>query len=301
IVNGDSPPPKRTIDGVEQSYPPTSTEEKLARKNELKARGTLLMALPNEHQLKFNSYKISKSLIKAIEKSSGSTNQAHGSNSANNDSLSDAMINSPQLDNEDLQQINDDDLEEMNLKWHMAMLTMRAKRFLMKTRRKVGASGSETIGFNKTKIKCYNYHKRGHFARECRDPRENKNIEPVRRNVIIETIDANALVAQDGFRYDWSDQAKDGPTNFAFMAYTSSGSSSLDSEVNDKNKIGIGYHAFPPAYTGNFLPPKPDLILADMDEYVVSESVTSVPVLVTNEAKTSESKPKSVSEPLIED
>ncbi|GJT74169.1 hypothetical protein Tco_1040894 [Tanacetum coccineum] len=46
IINGDSPPPKRTIDGVEQTYPPTTVEEKLARKNELKARGTLLMALP---------------------------------------------------------------------------------------------------------------------------------------------------------------------------------------------------------------------------------------------------------------
>nr|GFC48305.1 hypothetical protein [Tanacetum cinerariifolium] len=68
IVNGNSPPPKRTIDGIEQSYPPTTAEEKLARKNELKAKGTLLMALPNEHQLKFNSYKNAKSLMKAIEK-----------------------------------------------------------------------------------------------------------------------------------------------------------------------------------------------------------------------------------------
>ncbi|GJT95106.1 integrase, catalytic region, zinc finger, CCHC-type containing protein [Tanacetum coccineum] len=38
IVNRDSPPPKRTIDGVDQTYPPTTIEEKLARKNELKAR-----------------------------------------------------------------------------------------------------------------------------------------------------------------------------------------------------------------------------------------------------------------------
>ncbi|GKD25247.1 hypothetical protein Tco_1231461 [Tanacetum coccineum] len=56
IVNGDSPLPKRTVDGVEQTYPPTTAEEKLARKNELKARSTLLMTLPNEHQLKFNTY-----------------------------------------------------------------------------------------------------------------------------------------------------------------------------------------------------------------------------------------------------
>nr|GEY95704.1 hypothetical protein [Tanacetum cinerariifolium] len=65
-VNGDSPPPMRTVNGVEQTYPPTTTKEKLARKNKLKARGTLLMALLNEHQLKFNSYKNAKSLMDEV-------------------------------------------------------------------------------------------------------------------------------------------------------------------------------------------------------------------------------------------
>ncbi|GJV06007.1 hypothetical protein Tco_1343663 [Tanacetum coccineum] len=76
IVNGDSPPPKRTVDGVEQTYPPTTTEEKLARKNKLKARGTLLMALPNEHQLKFNTYKCAKTLMEAIEKRFGGNKES---------------------------------------------------------------------------------------------------------------------------------------------------------------------------------------------------------------------------------
>ncbi|GKF15903.1 ribonuclease H-like domain-containing protein, partial [Tanacetum coccineum] len=49
------------------------------------------------------------------------------------------------------------------------------------------------------------------------------------------------------------------------------------------------------------MPPKPDLVLANEDEYVFSELVTSVPVFATSEVKTSKSKPKSVSEPLIED
>ncbi|GKG16980.1 ribonuclease H-like domain-containing protein, partial [Tanacetum coccineum] len=92
------------------------------------------------------------------------------------------------------------------------------------TGRKVDANGSETIGFDKTKVECYNYHKRGHFAKEYRAPKENKNREPVRRNVTVETTKAKALVAQDGFGYDWSDQAEEGPTNFALMAYTSSSS-----------------------------------------------------------------------------
>nr|GEV52316.1 retrovirus-related Pol polyprotein from transposon TNT 1-94 [Tanacetum cinerariifolium] len=68
----------------------------------------------------------------------------------------------------------------------------------------------------------------------------------------------------------------------------------LDSQVNDKYKTGVGYHAFLPLYIGNFMLLKPNLILVDVDEYVVSESVTSVHAVATNKAKTSESKPKSV-------
>ncbi|GJW62113.1 ribonuclease H-like domain-containing protein [Tanacetum coccineum] len=76
IVNGDSPPPKRTVDGVEKTYPPTTAEEKLARKNKVKARCTLLMALPNEHQLKFNTCKCAKSLMEAIEKRFGGNKES---------------------------------------------------------------------------------------------------------------------------------------------------------------------------------------------------------------------------------
>ncbi|GKG14783.1 hypothetical protein Tco_0354383, partial [Tanacetum coccineum] len=54
--------------------------------------------------------------------------------------------------------IDADDLEEMDLKWQMAMLTMRARRLI---RRKINANGSETIGFNKSKVECYNCHKKG--------------------------------------------------------------------------------------------------------------------------------------------
>ncbi|GJS19124.1 hypothetical protein Tco_0447756 [Tanacetum coccineum] len=76
ILNGDSPLPTRTIDGVETSVPPTTVEQKLARKNKLKARGTLLMDLPNEHQLKFNTYKSAKTLMEAIEKRFGGNKES---------------------------------------------------------------------------------------------------------------------------------------------------------------------------------------------------------------------------------
>ncbi|GKG01614.1 hypothetical protein Tco_0306319 [Tanacetum coccineum] len=71
--------------------------------------------------------------------------------------------NSSQLNNEDLQQINPDNLEEMDLRWQMAMLTMRARRFLKNTRRNLTVNDNETIGFDKSKVECYNCHKRGHF------------------------------------------------------------------------------------------------------------------------------------------
>nr|GEU83097.1 reverse transcriptase domain-containing protein [Tanacetum cinerariifolium] len=71
ILNCDSPVPSRLVEGVAQPVAPTTVEQKLARKNELKARGTLLMALPDKHQLKFNSHKVAKSLMEAIEKRFG--------------------------------------------------------------------------------------------------------------------------------------------------------------------------------------------------------------------------------------
>ncbi|GKF57467.1 putative ribonuclease H-like domain-containing protein, partial [Tanacetum coccineum] len=109
------------------------------------------------------------------------------------------------------------------------MLTMKARRFLKYTGRKLNMANKERIGFDKSKVECFNYHKRGHFARECRAPRnqDSKNREPTRRTVLVEGTTSNALVSQcDGFVYDWSDQAEEGPTNFALMAYSSTSSTS---------------------------------------------------------------------------
>ncbi|GJZ80499.1 hypothetical protein Tco_0645493 [Tanacetum coccineum] len=71
IKNGNAPIVTKTVDGKETVIPPTIVKEKAQRRAELKAISTLLMALPNEHQLKFNTYKDAKTLMQAIENKFG--------------------------------------------------------------------------------------------------------------------------------------------------------------------------------------------------------------------------------------
>ncbi|GKC75665.1 hypothetical protein Tco_1126439 [Tanacetum coccineum] len=179
--------------------------------------------------------------------------------------------NSPQLVHEDLQQIHPDDMEEMDLRWQMAMFTIRARRFLKNTGMKLTVNGNGTIGFDKSKVECYNFHKRGHFSREYRAPRnqDNKNKESSRRSVPMETSTSTALVSCDGLGgYDWSDQAEEGP-NYALMVFSSSSSDSV-----------------PPPYTGTFMPPIPDLSFTGLEEFA------NEPVVENYKAKSSKEEPK---------
>nr|GEZ24735.1 hypothetical protein [Tanacetum cinerariifolium] len=140
-----------------------------------------------------------------------------------------SQLSIPHLDNEDLQQTHPNDLEEMDLRWNIAMLTMRARRFLKNTGSYLDMANKQRIGFDKSNVECCNCHKRGHFERECKAPRaqDNRNKKSTRRNVLVETNNSSALVSQcDGLGYDWSDQVEEGRTNFALMAYSSTCSSS---------------------------------------------------------------------------
>ncbi|GKG28281.1 ribonuclease H-like domain-containing protein, partial [Tanacetum coccineum] len=107
--------------------------------------------------------------------------------------------NNPQLAHEDLQQIYPDDIEEIDLRWQMAMLTIRARMFFKNTRMMLTINGNETIGFDKFKVECYNCYKRGNFAREYRAPtnQDNKK-ESSRRSVPADSSTSTALVSCDG-------------------------------------------------------------------------------------------------------
>ncbi|GJU65224.1 ribonuclease H-like domain-containing protein [Tanacetum coccineum] len=330
---------------------PSTTEEKICKKNDVKARSLLLMALPNEHQLTFNQYVDAQSMFVAIKARFGGNDatkktqkallkqqyenfNATSSESldsifnrlqklvsrlailvwmnkpdfdtmglddlynnfkiveqkvkrtaaANNDdknlaflttsspsstntintvntgvstgntkvntastetstaSFSDATVyaflstqpQGSQLVHEDLEQLHDDDLEEMDLKWNMALLSMRARKFYQRTGRKIIIDGSSTAGYDKSKVECFNCHKMGHFARECRAPRSkdnrNWNQGSSSKAVRIEDASEKAMCAIDGAGFDWSDMAEDEiQANMALMAFT-------DSEVsNDKS------------------------------------------------------------------
>ncbi|GJY33143.1 hypothetical protein Tco_0417612 [Tanacetum coccineum] len=256
--------------------------------------------------------------------------QVNAVNSTNVDNLSDAVIcaffasqpNSPQLDNEDLQQIDPDHLEEMDL---------RAPR-----------------------------------------NQENRNRENTRRVVPVETTTSNALISCEGISgYDWSDQAEEGPTNYALMAFSSSSSDSEvsndstcsksclktletlksqydqlhkdfkkselmvlsyklglkqvkerlqffktnefvyleDMKIVDKCKTGLGYNVVPPPYTGNFMPPKPYLSFSGLEEFVnepiVSDPTIKKPEVEKSKVESSKVEPKTVKKkndaPIIED
>ncbi|GJZ25086.1 ribonuclease H-like domain-containing protein, partial [Tanacetum coccineum] len=452
--NGDAP--AITSASTEGPIPPKTAEQKLARKNELKAKSTLLLAIPDEHLLKFHGIKDAKTLWEAIKARFGVNKESkkmqktilkqqyenftasrsegldktydrfqklisqleiHGEvisqkdtnlkllrslpsawnnialimlNKADLDELrmddlynnlkgqassltytNDVMFsffvnqsNSPQLDNEDLEQIDTDDLEEMDLKWQVAMLTMRVKRILKKTERNLNFNGKETVGFAKTKVECYNCHRRGHFARECRAPRNqgNRNGDAPRRIVPVETP-ANALVVQDGIgsssssssdsevrdnsiielknqlaealrekddlklkleKFETSSMKLTKLINSQISVNNKSGvgfdsqmnenelhdchlnksevfKSASDSsvneieeennQVNDKFKKVKGYHVVPPPYNRIYMPSRPDLSFAGLDDFVyktnVSETISGVPRIESIASKSS--------------
>ncbi|GKD13582.1 putative ribonuclease H-like domain-containing protein [Tanacetum coccineum] len=333
---------------------PATAEEKTNKKNDVKARGLLLMALPNEHQLTFSQYPDAKSMFAAIETrfggnaatkktqktllkqqyqnfsatsaeslnsifnrlskivsvkkivgtssggqnlafmtapSSSSTNDANtacsqvsaASPSVNNASpqvctasVSDNtvyafMVENPNGSNvlhQDLEQIHKDDLEAMDLKWHLFLLNVRAKKYYQRTGKKIFINGNDIARYDKSKVECYNCHKLGYFTRECRAPRSKegqfRNQDNTRKQGNNEDT-SKEMLAIDGIGFYWSDMGEEQvQTNMALMAFSDSkgldfkiekfdrASKDLDqllgSQITDKSKKGLEYSAVPPPH-----------------------------------------------------
>nr|GEX05511.1 putative ribonuclease H-like domain-containing protein [Tanacetum cinerariifolium] len=226
-----------------------TTEDMQKRRNDVKTKTTLLLALPDEHQLIFSKYKTAQELWAAILKTFGgneatkktkknqlkqqyfnfkakeketleqtfnrlqaivshlefmdveieqddlnqngkeevntasfptaSTQVSHASAIVAAASFSHDTVcayiasqsNGSHIKYKDINQIDEDDIEEMDIKWNMALLSMRADRFWKKTGKKITIQGTDVAGFDKSKVECFNCHKMGYFARECKAPR----------------------------------------------------------------------------------------------------------------------------------
>ncbi|GJZ48079.1 hypothetical protein Tco_0601911 [Tanacetum coccineum] len=147
---------------------------------ESKVKGTS-NSTTNSHNVAFLSTSSTNNASGAVNTAQGvntSSTQGAADSSKSGENFSNAMIYSffasqpsiPQLDNEDLQQINTDDLEKMDLRWNIAMLTMRAKRFLKNTGRKLDMTNKERIGYDKSKVECFNCHKKDTLQRSTGHP-----------------------------------------------------------------------------------------------------------------------------------
>ncbi|GJU61471.1 hypothetical protein Tco_1243306 [Tanacetum coccineum] len=193
IKNGNSfkPAAQTTTNADGTSTPlilgPITTKENVQKKNDVKARSMLLMALSNEHLMTFNQYKDAKTLFAAIQTRFGGFRRLNkpdldtmsfddlynnfkiveqevkgtaSSSSISTANLSDATVyailanqlNGSQRVYEDLEQIHEDDLEEMDLKWQLALLSMRTRRFFQKSGRKITINRSDTAGYDKSKV-----------------------------------------------------------------------------------------------------------------------------------------------------
>nr|GEV47029.1 hypothetical protein [Tanacetum cinerariifolium] len=243
-----------------------TTEDMQKKRNDVQARTTLLLALLDEHHLRFSedcsrivgcysedicgNGEVNTTSIPtaSTQVSPASVNVAAASISLDTTCAYIAsQSNGSQIKYKDINQIDKDDIEEMDIKWNMALLSMRADKFWKKTGKKISIQGTDVAGFDKSNVECFNCHKMGYFARECRAPRsqDRGKKENYRQGSKEKEQAPKALMVIDGVKWDWSymeneeeDHAlkadQDAPTEFALMAKSDSDNEVFDNSLYSK-------------------------------------------------------------------
>nr|GEW78891.1 xylulose kinase-1 [Tanacetum cinerariifolium] len=184
---------------------------------------------------------------------SGHNSQKEGSSSYTDDLVYSFFANQSsglQLDHEDLEQVDEFDLEEMDLKWQVAMISTRLKKFYKKTRRKLHFDAKEPVGFDKSNVECFNCHNTRHISRECRSKGNQDSRKRDTGNTGYKAMDnGNRHAKQDEHKamvtinregVDWTGHAKNETEDYALMACNSSNSGS-NTEISAKDKSRLGY------------------------------------------------------------
>jgi len=107
---------------------------------------------------------------------------------------------------EDMLQVDPDDLEEADIQWQMAMLTVRARRFMERTGKRNFGNQNSKVGFDKLKLRCFNCKQLGHFKRDCTLPTVFEPPSPSQRNVAATERENTTNVRETALitNFDWS-------------------------------------------------------------------------------------------------
>nr|GEZ77051.1 hypothetical protein [Tanacetum cinerariifolium] len=236
-LNGDSPAPTRVIEGVVQPVAPTTAEQRLARKNELKARGTLMMALPDKHQLNFNIHKDAKTLMEAIEK-----------RFSGNKETKKKLISQLEILGEYLSQ------EDINLKFPRSLPTeWRTHTLIWRNKTDLEEQSLDDL-FNSLKIYEAEVKSSSSASTSTQNIAFVQSNSPQLENGDLKQIDADDLEEMD---LKWKMAMLTALICQRWSAITATGKDTLQGSVGD------GYHAVPLPYKGTFMPPKPDLVFHD--------------------------------------